>query len=52
MGSIGFVNLLEPFKCLYNKRTLKKNNEKVEAEKQLFTKENERNPQALYKIKK
>ena len=31
--------------------TLKRNNEKVEAEKQLFTKENTRNPQVLRKTK-
>ena len=31
--------------------TLKRNNEKVEAEKQLFTKENTRNPQVLCKTK-
>ena len=37
--------------AFYNKRTLKRNNEKVEAEKQLFMKQNRRNLQALCKTK-
>ena len=57
--SIDTLNRFAPIKnkfvranrTFYNKRTLKRNNEKVEAEKQLFTKENRRNPQALCKTK-
>ena len=50
--SIDTLNSFTPIKNKFvNKRTLKRNNEKVEAEKHLFKKENRRNLQALCKTK-